>query len=237
MFLPQVVKSARVMKQAVAYTEPYIEASKQQGTSAGKILLATVKGDVHDIGKNIVGVVLQCNNYEIVDLGVMVPTEKILRTAREKRGHHRPVGSDHAIAGRDGQRGQRDGAPGLYVAAADRRRHLQGAHRGENRTKLQRPDHLRAKRLAHRGRGVGAAVRHPARRVCGAHPQKYETVRIQHARKSRARRRSICRRRAPTPWRWTGPIISRLCRGSSACSRWRPASRRCATISTGRRSS
>ena len=84
MFLPQVVKSARVMKQAVAYTEPYIEASKQQGTSAGKILLATVKGDVHDIGKNIVGVVLQCNNYEIVDLGVMVPTEKILRTAREE---------------------------------------------------------------------------------------------------------------------------------------------------------
>ena len=98
MFLPQVVKSARVMKQAVAYLEPYIEASKQQGTSAGKILLATVKGDVHDIGKNIVGVVLQCNNYEIVDLGVMVPTEKILRTAREERGHHRPVGADHAVA-------------------------------------------------------------------------------------------------------------------------------------------
>ncbi len=84
MFLPQVVKSARVMKQAVAYLEPYIEASKQKGTTAGKILLATVKGDVHDIGKNIVGVVLQCNNYEIIDLGVMVPTEKILRTAREE---------------------------------------------------------------------------------------------------------------------------------------------------------
>ncbi|WET15728.1 methionine synthase [Yersinia intermedia] len=85
MFLPQVVKSARVMKQAVAYLEPYIEASKQKGTTAGKILLATVKGDVHDIGKNIVGVVLQCNNYEIIDLGVMVPTEKILRTAREEK--------------------------------------------------------------------------------------------------------------------------------------------------------
>ncbi|MFK3842786.1 methionine synthase [Serratia sp. NPDC087055] len=84
MFLPQVVKSARVMKQAVAYLEPYIEASKQKGSTAGKILLATVKGDVHDIGKNIVGVVLQCNNYEIVDLGVMVPTEKILKTAREQ---------------------------------------------------------------------------------------------------------------------------------------------------------
>ncbi|RNM21434.1 methionine synthase [Dickeya undicola] len=84
MFLPQVVKSARVMKQAVAYLEPFIQASKEQGSSAGKILLATVKGDVHDIGKNIVGVVLQCNNYEIIDLGVMVPTDKILKTAREE---------------------------------------------------------------------------------------------------------------------------------------------------------
>ncbi|PWI32045.1 methionine synthase [Vibrio albus] len=84
MFLPQVVKSARVMKQAVAYLEPYINAEKQAGTSNGKILLATVKGDVHDIGKNIVGVVLQCNNYEIIDLGVMVPCEKILKVAKEE---------------------------------------------------------------------------------------------------------------------------------------------------------
>ncbi len=83
MFLPQVVKSARVMKQAVAYLEPFIEASKEAGRSNGKIVLATVKGDVHDIGKNIVGVVLQCNNYEIIDLGVMVPGETILKTARE----------------------------------------------------------------------------------------------------------------------------------------------------------
>lgn len=83
MFLPQVVKSARVMKRAVAYLEPYIEASKVQGASSsnGKILLATVKGDVHDIGKNIVGVVLACNNYEIIDLGVMVPMTTILDTA------------------------------------------------------------------------------------------------------------------------------------------------------------
>lgn len=73
MFLPQVVKSARVMKQAVAYLEPFIEASKEQGSSNGKMVIATVKGDVHDIGKNIVGVVLQCNNYEIIDLGVMGP--------------------------------------------------------------------------------------------------------------------------------------------------------------------
>ena len=83
MFLPQVVKSARVMKRAVAYLQPYIEQEKSGGQSNGKIVMATVKGDVHDIGKNIVGVVLQCNNFEIVDLGVMVPCEKILQTARE----------------------------------------------------------------------------------------------------------------------------------------------------------
>jgi len=84
MFLPQVVKSARVMKQAVAYLIPYIEAEKSEETKAkGKIVMATVKGDVHDIGKNIVGVVLQCNNYEVIDLGVMVPADKILQAAKE----------------------------------------------------------------------------------------------------------------------------------------------------------
>ncbi len=85
MFLPQVVKSARVMKQAVAYLTPYLEAEKDARSSAGKILLATVKGDVHDIGKNIVGVVLACNNFEIIDLGVMVPAQKILETARAEK--------------------------------------------------------------------------------------------------------------------------------------------------------
>ncbi len=87
MFLPQVVKSARVMKKAVAYLTPFIEEEKQAGTdnTKGKILLATVKGDVHDIGKNIVGVVLACNNYEIIDLGVMVPANKILERAREEQ--------------------------------------------------------------------------------------------------------------------------------------------------------
>jgi 5-methyltetrahydrofolate--homocysteine methyltransferase len=85
MFLPQVVKSARVMKKAVAYLMPFIDAQKDaaKSSSAGKIVMATVKGDVHDIGKNIVGVVLQCNNYEIIDLGVMVSAQKILDTARE----------------------------------------------------------------------------------------------------------------------------------------------------------
>ncbi len=85
MFLPQVVKSARVMKKAVAYLLPYIEAEKDHVSSSnGKILMATVKGDVHDIGKNIVSVVLACNNYEIIDLGVMVPPEKIIATAKEE---------------------------------------------------------------------------------------------------------------------------------------------------------
>jgi len=90
MFLPQVVKSARVMKQAVAYLMPYMDAEKAandrgQSSSNGKIVMATVKGDVHDIGKNIVGVVLQCNNYEVIDLGVMVPAAKILETARAEQ--------------------------------------------------------------------------------------------------------------------------------------------------------
>jgi 5-methyltetrahydrofolate--homocysteine methyltransferase len=90
MFLPQVVKSARVMKQAVAYLMPYMEEEKSRtgesvSSSAGKIVLATVKGDVHDIGKNIVGVVLQCNNYEVIDLGVMVPAAKIIETAKREK--------------------------------------------------------------------------------------------------------------------------------------------------------
>src|SRR5439155_12902135 len=84
---PQVVKSARVMKRAVAYLQPFMEADKQgdERSTQGKVLLATVKGDVHDIGKNIVGVVLGCNDYEVIDLGVMVPTDKILETAERER--------------------------------------------------------------------------------------------------------------------------------------------------------
>ncbi|WP_018227752.1 methionine synthase [Methyloversatilis universalis] len=85
MFLPQVVKSARVMKQAVAHLQPYIEASKKAGETKGRVVMATVKGDVHDIGKNIVGVVLGCNGYEVIDLGVMVSCDRILHTAREQK--------------------------------------------------------------------------------------------------------------------------------------------------------
>ena len=107
MFLPQVVKSARVMKKAVAYLMPFMEAEKAELAAAGqavqtqgKIVLATVKGDVHDIGKNIVGVVLGCNNYEVIDLGVMVPCEKILERAPRREGRYdRPERSHHAVAG------------------------------------------------------------------------------------------------------------------------------------------
>ncbi len=122
MFLPQVVKSARVMKKAVAYLTPFMEAEKakaaaRRSRTAGRgarLLMATVKGDVHDIGKNIVGVVLGCNDYEVIDLGVMVPCEKILDAGpRARRRHDRPLGPDHAVARRDGPRRPRDGARGL----------------------------------------------------------------------------------------------------------------------------
>ena len=111
MFLPQVVKSARVMKKAVAHLIPYIEAERRDAAPwrrpTGKVLLATVKGDVHDIGKNIVGVVLQCNNYEVIDLGVMVPCAKILETARRGAGgHHRAERAHHPVARGDGLRGR-----------------------------------------------------------------------------------------------------------------------------------
>ncbi len=126
MFLPQVVKSARVMKKAVAYLTPFMEAEKAAGgcrsSSARKILLATVKGDVHDIGKNIVGVVLGCNNFQVIDLGVMVSCETILETARKENvdiiglsGLITPSLDEMVHVGREMKRN------GLPVAAADRR--------------------------------------------------------------------------------------------------------------------
>ena len=159
MFLPQVVKSARVMKKAVAYLTPFMEAEKAAMAAAGqavktqgKIVLATVKGDVHDIGKNIVGVVLACNNYEVIDMGVMVPCEKILERARDREGRpHRPERPDHAVARRDGARRPRDGAPGLHAAAADRRRDDQPrAHRHQDRAALPAAGGPRARRQPRR---------------------------------------------------------------------------------------
>ena len=123
MFLPQVVKSARVMKKAVAYLEPYLQAEKKagdEGKSAGKVLLATVKGDVHDIGKNIVGVVLACNNYDIIDLGVMVPSEKILARAKEEKVD--VIGfkwTYHSFTGRNGARCKRNGTRRIFNSSFD----------------------------------------------------------------------------------------------------------------------
>ena len=153
MFLPQVVKSARAMKRAVAYLEPYMADEKEGAARAqGKVVLATVKGDVHDIGKNIVGVVLGCNNYEVVDLGVMVPAEKILDTAAEQGARRRrPVGADHAVARRDGPRRRGDGTARSRSAAADRRRDdLEAAHRGADRPGVLAAHHARSRRVARR---------------------------------------------------------------------------------------
>jgi 5-methyltetrahydrofolate--homocysteine methyltransferase len=141
MFLPQVVKSARVMKQAVAHLIPTSKPKKpaHRRQTKGKIVMATVKGDVHDIGKNIVGVVLGCNGYDVVDLGVMVPCEKILAAAREHGATgHRPVRPDHAVAGGNEPCRVRDAAPGLRCAAADRRRHhLARPHGDQDRPALR----------------------------------------------------------------------------------------------------
>ncbi|UUZ50721.1 B12-binding domain-containing protein [Massilia sp. B-10] len=169
MFLPQVVKSARVMKQAVAHLIPYIEEEKlaeekRTGIVAkpkGKIVIATVKGDVHDIGKNIVSVVLQCNNFEVVNMGVMVPCSEIL--ARAKVENADMIGLSGLITpslGRNGARGQgnaaRSALPHAEDSAADRRRHHQPrAHGGQDRAQLRRPGGVRAGCVAF---GVGGAV-------------------------------------------------------------------------------
>ena len=141
MFLPQVVKSARVMKKAVAHLIPFIEAEKEKSgvsTAKGRIVMATVKGDVHDIGKNIVGVVLQCNGYEVIDLGVMVPWQDILKAANENEADMIGLSGlitpslDEMVTVAD-----RDAARGADAAAADRRRdHPQGPHRAADRSGL-----------------------------------------------------------------------------------------------------
>ena len=135
MFLPQVVKTARTMKKAVAILQPLIEADKQEGVrSAGKVLMATVKGDVHDIGKNIVSVVMACNNYEIIDLGVMVPAEMIVRNWIEW--------SDYSLIGRNGACGCRVKACGAGHSHYDWRSHyFQATYCLENSTCLWRSGH------------------------------------------------------------------------------------------------
>ena len=171
MFLPQVVKSARVMKKAVAYLQPFLEAEKNKsGTvrkARGKVLMATVKGDVHDIGKNIVGVVLDCNDYEVIDLGVMMPCETILREAREQgvtmiglSGLITPSLDEMVHVAREMER------EGFSAAAAHRRRDDQRqAHGGEDRPGLPRPSDSRQGCVAQRWRGGEADAPRPARDV------------------------------------------------------------------------
>ena len=205
MFLPQVVKSARVMKKAVAHLVPYIEAEREPGASRsnGRIVMATVKGDVHDIGKNIVGVVLACNNYEVIDLGVMVPVQRILETARE-------VDADLI------------GLSGLITPSLEEMRHVAGemeregfelplliggatTSRTHTAVKIEPQYHgpvdPRRRRVARgRGRGV-AAGRGSPRRLRRGHPRR---VRDGPARARRARgedRPPPRRRGAPPPAR------------------------------------
>ena len=217
MFLPQVVKSARVMKKAVAVLVPYLEAERAgTGGRAGTIVMATVKGDVHDIGKNLVGVVLGCNDYEVIDLGVMVPASRILETARE-------VGADliglsgliAAIAGRDGPHRRHHGARGDVDPAPDRRRDdLASPHRGQDRARLPGPViHVTD---ASRAVGVAGSLLDQGGRAAFAATvrDEYETVRREReGRASREQRLTIADARANRPavdWSLTPPTPSFL---------------------------
>ena len=217
MFLPQVVKSARAMKRAVAYLEPFMEAEKERRRAArrGKVVLATVKGDVHDIGKNIVGVVLGCNNYEVIDLGVMVPAERILDTAREEgadvvglSGLITPSLDEMVHVAREMER------RGLDAAAADRRRDdVEAAHGGADRARVLAPtvhvldasrvvgvvsdllDPARDRRLR---RGEPRAAGAPARAARRARPEAAAPLEAARANRAPRRLRTTCpRRRSP----------------------------------------
>ncbi len=241
MFLPQVVKSARAMKRAVAYLEPYMEAEREEGESRtqGKLVIATVKGDVHDIGKNIVGVVLGCNNYEVIDLGVMVPSDRILDTAVEENCDLvGPLRADHAVARRDGARGRGDGAPRARHSAADRRRdHVEAAHGGADRTRVLEGDDARARCVARR-RGSSRGCSTPSARASST-PRRAPT-RNACARSTRSRRAGHSFR-SPRPARGArrSSGAPRICPRprSPACARSSQAWPRCASTSTGSSSS
>ena len=221
MFLPQVVKSARVMKQAVAYLQPFLEEEKrlsgqESKPAAGKVVMATVKGDVHDIGKNIVGVVLQCNNYEVIDLGVMVPAAKILETAKREKadiiglsGLITPSLDEMCFVAAEMER------EGFELPAAHRRRHDEPrAHRGEDQPQLpERPGDLRARRQPRGRRRLQAPVgyRPPGirrRDPQGVHQGAPRRTCATKPRKSASRSPP----RAPTGSRPTGPAIRRRSR-------------------------
>ena len=215
MFLPQVVKSARAMKRAVAYLEPYMEEEKERtgvSRAQGKLVLATVKGDVHDIGKNIVGVVLGCNNYEVLDLGVMVPADTILDTAVEVgadavglSGLITPSLDEMVNVAREMER------RGPRPAAADRRRdHVEAAHGGADRADLLAADRLRAGRLARDGGRL-----RPARPSAAGDARPGEPL------EPGAAARPACRARpqaaAPVPARPREPAPRRVRRPAGAC--------------------
>ena len=245
MFLPQVVKSARVMKKAVAYLIPFIEAEKKPGDveeKKGTIVMATVKGDVHDIGKNIVGVVLQCNNYEVIDLGVMVPAQKIIDTAREVdadliglSGLITPSLDEMVTFATEMQR------QGFDDPAAGRRGdHLSRPHRGQGGPEVRRTRRLGQGRLAVGPGGLVAAVR---RAPGQAHRRRQRRLRLD----PRAARRQAQRPGDAAPGRRPGerhargvgglrPAAAADDRAGSASS---PTTRSpsCATTSTGSRSS
>jgi len=224
MFLPQVVKSARVMKQAVAHLIPYIEEEKRLLGSAdakakGKVVMATVKGDVHDIGKNIVGVVLQCNNFDVVDLGVMVAAEKILETAtREKAdmiglsGLITPSLEEMAHVAKEMERlGFK--VPLLIGGATTSRTHTAVKIEPLLRPTVWVPDASRA---------VGVATSLSSAEGRDHFVSQSATTTSRCATRTRGRRgRSRCasRSRARTPRGSTGPATRRPGRGGWACSR------------------
>ena len=244
MFLPQVVKSARVMKQAVAHLVPFIEEEKKRsGVAAkpkGRIVMATVKGDVHDIGKNIVGVVLQCNNFDVVDLGVMVPAQKILATAREHNAD--------AI-----------GLSGLITPSLEEMAHVAGEMQREGFTlplliggattsrvhtavkiapHYKGPDRLRAGRVARSRRHDQPAVGRAARRIRSPKSPPTTTRSASSTPARKARRSSRSPRRVRMPSSPTGRNTRRRCRRSSACGRCATSISRCSCrTSTGHRSS
>ena len=206
MFLPQVVKSARAMKRAVAYLEPFMEEEKAGGSAQGKIVLATVKGDVHDIGKNIVGVVLGCNNYEVIDLGVMVPAERILDTA---------VAEGADVIGLSGlitpsldqmvdvaEEMQRRGleVPLLIGGATTSRQHTAVAHRARvlarDRARARREPGDRRRLVAARSRAARRARRGEPR--APGPPARRSTPRSRSGRCCRSRRRGATAAASPS---------------------------------------
>jgi 5-methyltetrahydrofolate--homocysteine methyltransferase len=214
MFLPQVVKSARVMKKSVAWLEPHLEAEKSgcDVETKGKILMATVKGDVHDIGKNIVGVVLQCNNYEVIDLGVMVSAEKILETAREQKvdiiglsGLITPSLDEMVHVAKEMKR-QGFTIPLMIGGATTSKAHTA--------VKIEPQYEHGAIYVADASRAVGVAStllskEHKPAFMAGVR-EEYEEVRVRRAGKDEARNLvPICDARAnPTPIDWSGYIAS-----------------------------